>query len=74
MRSQNLSDLEKITEKIFDITAELAELECDDKIPEVVDEVLKIFAGEKQSARIRCRNGVEIYIEKRRFGLHVETR
>jgi len=67
-------DLERITEKVFDLSALLAELECEEKIPEMIDEVLKLFKGDKRSTKIVCRNGTEIYIEKRRFDLYIETR
>lgn len=67
-------DIETVTERIFDLSTLLAELECEEKIPDMIDEVLKLFKGDKRSARIICRNGAEIYIEKRRFDLYVETR
>ena len=69
MRSVPTQDLERVTERVFDVTSLLAEHGCDDQIERAVDEVLKIFAGEKSKTVIRCRNGVRVTLEKTRFGL-----
>ena len=64
MKSEN-----SLSEKAFDLSYLLAEEGCSDKVIEkALDELFKIFRGEKRRAIVKC-NGKKLVIEKKRFGL-----
>jgi len=64
-------EVDKVTEEVIDISAELAEF-CDEtELAQAIDYMMEMFEGKRSHAELVC-DDKRIILEKNRFGIRVE--